>query len=108
MIGAVFAVWAFAARASLSCNPPSGASALLGLVTAVAALVRPGNQVLIAFAVVPLVVGDPWRTRVAAAAVRPVAAVLVLGGWALKTAFATTTTRSREAERRISRSSERS
>lgn len=80
--GAVFAFWGFLlARAVV--QPAVWRFGALGVVTAVAALVRPGNQVLIAFVVVPLLVRQPWRTRVAAAAVFLTTAVLVLGGWAL-------------------------
>ena len=63
----VFAVWALAlTRAFL--EPTAGRFALLGLATAAAALTRPGYQVLAVFALLPLVLGIPWRGRLVASA----------------------------------------
>jgi len=76
----VFALWALAlTRAWL--EPGARRFALLGLATAAAALTRPGYQVLVVFALLPLVFGVPWRTRVAAAASCLGVVVLVLGSW---------------------------
>ncbi len=77
----VFAVWALLlARAWL--EPGAARFALLGLATATAALTRPGYQVLVVFALVPLVRGVPWRTRLAAVASCVGVVVVVLGSWA--------------------------
>jgi len=44
-------------------------------------LVRPGNQVLLVLAVIPLLVSAPWRTRLVSSAVFVLAAVALLGAW---------------------------
>jgi len=55
----------------------------VGLGVAVLALIRPGNQVLIVAAALPLVLALPWRRRVALSAAAAGAAVAVLGLWAV-------------------------
>ena len=76
----VFAVWALAlTRAFL--EPTTGRFALLGLATAAAALTRPGYQVLAVFALLPLVLGLPWRRRLAASAAFLGVVVGLLGAW---------------------------
>jgi hypothetical protein len=78
----VFAVWALVlTRAWLV--PGAARFALLGLATATAALTRPGYQVLVVFALVPLVRAVPWRTRLAAVASCAGVVVVVLGSWAV-------------------------
>jgi hypothetical protein len=81
-IGAfVFAVWALLlTRAWL--EPGAARFALVGVATAAAALTRPGYQVLVLFALVPLVRAVPWRTRLAAVASCVSVVVVVLGSWA--------------------------
>ena len=82
MCAFVFAVWALVlARAWV--EPRVGRFALLGLLTAAAALTRPGYQVLVVFALVPLVRAVPWRTRLAAVASCLAVVVICLGSWAV-------------------------
>jgi hypothetical protein len=57
--------------------------ALVGLGIALLALVRPGNAVLIAFAVFPLVMAGSWRVRLRWAGAVALAAVLPLLAWSL-------------------------
>jgi hypothetical protein len=76
----VFALWALAlTRAWL--EPSSARYALLGLATAAAALTRPGYQVLVVFALVPLVRAAPWRVRLASTASCLAVVVVLLGAW---------------------------
>ena len=56
--------------------------ALVGLAAAMLALVRPGNQVLLVLAVLPLALRMPWRTRLAHAGAFLIAGVGVLAIWA--------------------------
>jgi hypothetical protein len=77
----VFAVWALLlTRAWL--EPRAARFAVLGLATATAALTRPGYQVLVVFALVPLVRAVPWRTRLADVASCVGVVVVLLGSWA--------------------------
>jgi hypothetical protein len=76
----VFAVWGLAlTRAWLV--PTPGRFAALGLATAAAALTRPGYQVLAVFALVPLVLGMPWRARLISAASCLAVVAVLLGAW---------------------------
>ena len=76
----VFAVWALLlARAWL--EPNSARFALLGLATAAAALTRPGYQVLVVFALVPLALAIPWRARLTLSAAYLGVVVALLGAW---------------------------
>jgi hypothetical protein len=54
----------------------------VGLAIAVLALIRPANQVLVLFALLPLVLRIPWRLRLTSAAVLLAAAVVPLSLWA--------------------------
>ena len=64
MFAAAFALWALLlTRAAF--GPSVRRFALVGLGIALLALVRPGNAVLIAFAVFPLVLAGAWRDRAA-------------------------------------------
>ena len=75
-----FAVWALAlTRAWL--EPSVARFAILGLATAAAALTRPGYQVLVVFALAPLLLAIPWRTRMAAVAACLGVAAAFLGTW---------------------------
>jgi len=56
----------------------------VGLGVAVLALVRPGNALLLAFALFPLVLGGPWRDRLRWAAAFAVAAALPLAAWSVQ------------------------
>jgi Glycosyltransferase family 87 len=57
--------------------------AVLGAGVGILTLVRPGNQTLLLFALLPLALRLTWRTRVIAAAAFVVPAVLLIGGWAI-------------------------
>src|SRR5206468_11147443 len=46
-------------------------------------LVRPGNQVLLVSALLPLALHRAWRARLVSAALVLVPAVLLIGGWAI-------------------------
>jgi hypothetical protein len=81
---AVFAA-AFAAFSSLTVavvlRPSTVRFALVGLGVGLLVLVRPGNQALVLLALVPLVLGLSWRSRVAGSLAMLTAAVAVLGLW---------------------------
>jgi hypothetical protein len=77
-----FALWGLAtARAWV--DPSPGRFALVGLATSGTALARPGFQVLVLFAALPLLLGVGWRTRLVSAAACAGVAVAVLGTWAV-------------------------
>jgi hypothetical protein len=77
---ATFAVWGWlVVRAAFV--PSTGRFALVGLGVAALALVRPGNAVLLAFGIVPLLVAGAWRARVERTAAFALAAVLPLAAW---------------------------
>lgn len=76
----VFAAWSLLVVHVLLAPSPRGL-AYVGAGVAVLVLVRPGNQVLLALALVPLVLGLPWRARLASAAAFLGAALLLLGAW---------------------------
>lgn len=76
----VFAVWSLLlTRAWL--EPTVARFSLLGAATAAAALTRPGYQVLVVFALLPLVLAIPWRARVTAALASLCVVVALLGAW---------------------------
>jgi len=78
---AAFSGWAYLlTRATVEPSPVR--FGLVGLGVALLVLVRPGNQVLVAFALLPLVIRLPWRLRLASAAVLLAAAVIPLALWA--------------------------
>jgi hypothetical protein len=80
VLGAAFAGWALlVTRAAFA--PTVARFALVGLGVAVLALVRPGNAILLVFALFPLVLSAPWRARASWAAALAVCAVLPLAGW---------------------------
>lgn len=82
VFAAAFAGWALlVTRAAFAPSP--GRFALAGLGVALLALVRPGNAVLLAFAVFPLLLAAPWRSRIRWAGVLALAAVLPLAAWTL-------------------------
>jgi hypothetical protein len=81
IFAAGFAGWALlVTRAALW--PTIGRFAAVGLGVAGLALIRPGNQVLIAFFLFPLFLSKPWRRRLAWAGAILAAAVIPLGAWA--------------------------
>ncbi|HEY4620335.1 MAG TPA: hypothetical protein VIG93_01435 [Gaiellaceae bacterium] len=81
VFAAAFALWALLlTRASV--QPSLARFALVGLGIALLALARPGNAVLLVFALFPLTLRAAWRTRVGWAAAVTAAAVLPLAAWA--------------------------
>jgi hypothetical protein len=72
-----FAGWALLVVRVLRSPTPRG-FALVGLGVALLVLVRPGNQVLLVLAVIPLLMSAPWRTRLVASAAFVLAAVALL------------------------------
>jgi len=82
VFAAGFALWALLETRSAA-QPSARRFALAGLAVALLALIRPGNAVLIAFVLFPLVVAGDWRRRAAWAAAFLTAAVLPLAAWAL-------------------------
>jgi hypothetical protein len=80
--GAAFAVWAYLLARAVS-RPTPGRFAAAGAAVALAALARPGNQVLAALCVVALLARVPWRGRILAAVAYLAAAAVLLGGWAV-------------------------
>ena len=62
-------------------TPSLGRFVLVGLGIALLALARPGNAVLLVFALLPLTLGVAWRQRLGWAAAVALAALLPLAGW---------------------------
>jgi hypothetical protein len=82
VFAASFSLWAWLlTRAAV--RPSVTRFAVAGLGVALLALVRPGNAVLIAFALFPLFVGASWAARAKWAGAFLVAAVLPLAAWAV-------------------------
>jgi hypothetical protein len=82
MFAAAFALWALLlTRAAV--GPSVRRFALVGLGIALLALVRPGNAVLIAFAVFPFVLPGSWRDRMRWAGTVALAAALPLVAWSV-------------------------
>jgi hypothetical protein len=82
VFAAAFAVWGLlVVRATFA--PTVGRFALVGLGVAVLALVRPGNAVLLAFGILPLLVAGAWRARAERTAAFVLAAVLPLAAWSV-------------------------
>ncbi len=79
---AAIAGWALALTRAAS-RPSASRFAHAGAAAAVTALARPGNQVLVVCALLPLVLAIPWRRRLISAASCLAAAMVVLGGWAI-------------------------
>lgn len=77
-----FAGWAvLVARAAQ--QPTTGRFAFVGLGVAVLALVRPGNAVLLAFALFPLTLAGAWRQRLTWAAALVAAAIIPVAAWSV-------------------------
>jgi hypothetical protein len=77
-----FAVWAFGLLRT-SVAPSTRRFALLGLGVALLTLIRPGNQILVVFALFPLTLALPWRRRMAGAVAFATVAVSVLALWSV-------------------------
>lgn len=76
-----FAFWSLAA-VRVSLRPSVLRFLLLGVGVVALVLIRPGNQVLLAFGLAPLVLGGAWRARLARSAAFLGAAVALLALWA--------------------------
>jgi hypothetical protein len=82
VLAAAFSGWALlVTRAAFA--PSTVRFALVGLGVAVLALVRPGNAVLVVFALFPLMSSGRWSTRFGWAASLAAAAILPLVGWSV-------------------------
>jgi hypothetical protein len=82
LFAAAFALWAWlVARAAA--QPSIRRFVLVGLGVSLLALVRPGNAVLLAFAVFPCVLAGGWRHRARWAGAFLVAALVPLAAWAV-------------------------
>ena len=82
VLGAAFALWALlVTRAAFA--PSTTRFVLVGLGVAVLAFVRPGNAVLVVFALFPLLLSAPLRIRAGWAAALALSAVLPLAGWSV-------------------------
>src|SRR2546426_4960016 len=82
IFAAAFAGWSLlVVRALLAPSPIR--FAWVGAGVGVLSLIRPGNQVLLVLAVLPLVLRASWRTRLVSTAAFVLPAVVLLGGWAL-------------------------
>jgi hypothetical protein len=80
VFAAGFALWALlVTRASF--EPSAGRFAAVGLGVALLAFARPGNAVLVVFALFPLFLGAPWRDRLRWVGALALAAVLPLAAW---------------------------
>lgn len=75
------ALWSLAAVRTLQ-NPSLVRYAVLGAGVLALVLARPSAQLFVLFAVVPLIAGGPWRTRIMRGAVFGLAAVSMLAAWA--------------------------
>ena len=76
-----FALWALAA-VRVSFRPSAVRFMLLGVGVVALVLIRPGNQVLLAFGLAPLVLGGLWRVRIGRSAAFLGAAIGLLALWA--------------------------
>ncbi len=82
VFAAGFAGWALlAVRVFL--RPTFRGLALLGVGVGVVALIRPGNQALVALALVPFFFAAPWRTRLLQAVAFALPVVVIVGAWTL-------------------------
>ncbi|MGZ4314362.1 MAG: glycosyltransferase 87 family protein [Gaiellaceae bacterium] len=82
IFGAAFAGFALlVVRAFV--EPSVGRFASAGVGIGVLSLIRPGNQVLLVLALLPLVLRGAWRARLVWTAAFVLPAVVLLGGWAL-------------------------
>ena len=82
LFAAAFALWAWLVVRAAS-RPSARRFLIVGLAVALLALIRPGNAVLLAFAVFPFVLPGDWRARTKWAGAFLVAAVVPLAAWAV-------------------------
>jgi len=80
VFAAGFALWGWlVVRAAF--RPSTGRFALVGLGVALLALIRPGNAVLLAFGLFPLLVTGTWRSRLERTGAFLLAAIVPLAAW---------------------------
>jgi hypothetical protein len=82
IFAAAFAGWALLVVRVLRAPTTTG-FALVGAGVGILVLIRPGNQVLLVLALLPLVLRVPWRTGFVLAVAFAVPAVALIGGWAV-------------------------
>ncbi len=82
VFAAGFAGWALLVARAVE-RPTRGRFALVGLGVAALALTRPGNQVLLLAALLPLLMPLAWRRRAWLVGATLVPAVLLLGAWTI-------------------------
>jgi hypothetical protein len=82
VFAAAFAGWSYLAIRVLF-SPSVRGFALVGTGVGILALIRPGNQILLVLALLPLLLRAPWRTRLFSAAAFVAPAVVLLAGWAV-------------------------
>ncbi len=82
IFAAAFAGWSLLAVRILSA-PGWRGFALLGAGVGILSLIRPGNLLLLALAVVPLLLRGAWRERALSAVAFAVPAVVLVAGWAI-------------------------
>ena len=82
VLAAAFAGWALLV-VRVSARPSVFGFALVGLGIALLALIRPGNAVLLCFALFPLVLPAAWRARLAWTVALTAAAIVPLAAWSL-------------------------
>jgi hypothetical protein len=82
VFAAAFAGWAVLVIRAADVPTPDR-FAWVGLGVAVLALIRPGNAVLIVFALLPFLYGGSWRRRAVSAAMFLAAALVPLAAWAI-------------------------
>ena len=82
VFAATFALWALLVTRAAA-RPSLARFALVGLGIALLAFARPGNAVLVVFALFPLTLGAHWRQRLTWAAAVAAAAVLPLAAWSV-------------------------
>jgi hypothetical protein len=82
IFAAAFAGWSLLVVRALIAPSP-GRFAWVGAGVGVLSLIRPGNQVLLVLAILPLVLRASWRTRLVSTAAFALPAIVLLGGWAL-------------------------
>jgi Dolichyl-phosphate-mannose-protein mannosyltransferase len=83
VMATVFAAWALAVTRAMT-RPSPIRFVVAGLGIALLVLIRPGNAVLVPFALFPLLLGARWRQRLAWTAAFTGAACLPLAAWTLQ------------------------
>jgi Glycosyltransferase family 87/Dolichyl-phosphate-mannose-protein mannosyltransferase len=82
VFAAAFAGWSFLVVRTLL-SPTTKGFAAVGAGVGILVLIRPGNQVLLVLALVPLIVCATWRARLVSAVAFLVPAVVLIAGWAV-------------------------